>query len=128
MATGNQNKKKTRQETADMDEEVISTIDKDSDKEEHMEIDQIKTNQRGDFNFVENVRKDNIGGNVNKGDLGLKEINILKEDFSIEDVFRNKFPSKVETTWGNGVNIKILENKEVKEDLETLFRREKSKE
>jgi hypothetical protein len=29
----------------DMDEEVISTIDKESDKEEHMEIDKIKTNQ-----------------------------------------------------------------------------------
>jgi hypothetical protein len=135
----------------------------------------------GDFNFVENLRKDKIGGNLNKGDLGLKEIIILKADFSIEDVFRNKFPSKVETTCGNGYvfcrldrfyvptpylkhviniehnalifsdhkiatltiklpnnpefgpsywkcNIKILENNEVKEDLETLFRREKSKE
>ena len=48
----------------------------------------------GDFNFVENLRKDKIGGNLNKGDLGLKEIIILKADFSIEDVFRNKFPSK----------------------------------
>ena len=57
MVTGNQNVKKgtyasatvavapATAEPADVDEEVISTIDKDSDKEEHMEIDQIKTNQ-----------------------------------------------------------------------------------
>ena len=135
----------------------------------------------GDFNFVENLQKDKIGGNTEKGNIGLAEINILKTDFLLDDVFRTKYPSKVETTWGNGsvfcrldrfyvpkillkhvndmdhkitpfsdhkiaimstriennqnfgpsywkCNIKMLENENVKDELEALFRREKMKE
>ena len=135
----------------------------------------------GDFNFIENLRKDNrTGGNLNKGDIGLKEINKLKADLSLEYVSTLDGYLFLKTTWSNGYvfgpldrfcipkphlrlvvnikhnissfyghkiailtiklsnssdfsqsywkcNIKILENKEVKDDLETIFRWEKSK-
>jgi hypothetical protein len=57
----------------------------------------------GDFNFVENLSLDKVGGNLAVGDTGLREIKILKDDFALVEVFRHLFPSAAEVTWGNNL-------------------------
>ena len=55
----------------------------------------------GDFNFVENSDLDKSGGNSSLGCFGCKEMEILKKDFDLIDIFRKKFPYKKEYTWAN---------------------------
>jgi len=52
----------------------------------------------GDFNFVENTLIDKIGGNRTYGNSGSDIFCKYKQDFCLFNPFRNKFPSKVETT------------------------------
>ncbi len=56
----------------------------------------------GDFNFVENSKLDKFGGNPIFGSIGHSEFSLLKQDFLLHDVFRQKYPSKIEATWDNG--------------------------
>jgi len=56
----------------------------------------------GDFNFVENSKLDKFGGNPIFGSIGHSEFSLLKQDFLLHDVFRHKYPSKIEATWDNG--------------------------
>jgi len=58
----------------------------------------------GDFNFVENTLIDKIGGNRTYGNSGSNIFCKYKQDFGLFDPFRNKFPSKVETTWHSADN------------------------
>ena len=53
----------------------------------------------GDFNFVEDLNLDKIGGNVSRGDVGLAEMLTLKRDFSLVDTFRRKYPRDKEFSW-----------------------------
>jgi exonuclease III len=58
----------------------------------------------GDFNFVENTSLDKIGGNLIYGNSGADIFCTYKQDFSLFDPFRSKFPNKVETTWHSADN------------------------
>ena len=58
----------------------------------------------GDFNFVESIIYDKIGGNPNKGDIRLNEINIIKNDFDLVDVHSNTTSSKI-FTWTSANNM-----------------------
>jgi len=71
----------------------------------------------GDFNFIENPRLDKFGGNLNFGCCGKKEFSPLKQDFLLWDAFRYKFPSKLETSWNNGLVFCRLDRFYVNKDL-----------
>ena len=53
----------------------------------------------GDWNFVENVILDKLGGNANQGTTGRDEILKLKEDFLLKEAFRYKYPNRKEYSW-----------------------------
>ena len=42
----------------------------------------------GDWNMVENIQIDELGGNVMKGNEGLHQLNSLKQTFDLSDSFR----------------------------------------
>lgn len=50
----------------------------------------------GDFNMVENIALDKIGGNLTRGNVGSDIINNIKCSFSLVDAFRKLNPKKVE--------------------------------
>ena len=53
----------------------------------------------GDFNFVENTSVDKIGGNLKSGTIGTTELNVLKQDYSLSDIFRKLWPKVKQFTW-----------------------------
>ena len=53
----------------------------------------------GDFNCVENINLDKIGGNPTTGTEGIKELNDIKMATSLTDIFRHYNPDKIATTW-----------------------------
>ena len=53
----------------------------------------------GDWNFVENLKKDKIGGNPNNGNSGVNIVKKIKNAFKLKDPFRNKYPNKKVFTW-----------------------------
>lgn len=53
----------------------------------------------GDFNCVENVSLDKIGGSLKSGTIGTKEIHILKQDYGLSDIFRKLNPKAKQFTW-----------------------------
>ena len=48
----------------------------------------------GDFNCIDNLQIDKVGGDPLAGDRGSKELNDFIDSLSIKDVFRVKFPDK----------------------------------
>lgn len=59
----------------------------------------------GDFNFVENVALDKLGGLIETGEYGKDEINNLKDDFDLYDPFRKLYPTdRVFTFFNNCIN------------------------
>ena len=56
----------------------------------------------GDFNFVENPQLDKMGGNLERGTIGHKEIELLKKDFYLVDAFRRKYPKRKEYSFRIG--------------------------
>ena len=58
----------------------------------------------GDFNFVENVFLDKIGGDAAAGSAGSSEFLDLKRNFLLEDALRQKYPLKWEFTF-SGQNV-----------------------
>ena len=56
----------------------------------------------GDFNFVEDLRIDKIGGNSRSGDIGSKQMRSLRDDFFLIDAFRSKWPNKKRYSWRQG--------------------------
>jgi len=53
----------------------------------------------GDFNFVEDTKLDKIGGNPKRGERGRKEMDRLREDFDLVEIYRCLFPDKKEYTY-----------------------------
>ena len=53
----------------------------------------------GDFNFVENISLDKLGGNPNLGNVGTTNFKAFKSSFNLKDCFRNKNPYSKEYTW-----------------------------
>ena len=56
----------------------------------------------GDFNFVENLQLDKKGGNIGFGDVGKVEIGLLKSDFHLVDIYRQKNSKERQFTWEGG--------------------------
>jgi len=52
----------------------------------------------GDFNCVLNRNIDKIGGNINKLQVGAKELKQLILEFNLLDVYRKLHPTQVSTT------------------------------
>jgi hypothetical protein len=62
----------------------------------------------GDFNFVENNLRDKLGGNLDFGEVGKKEIALIKDTFNLIDPFRKLHPDVREYTWSlNNVSTRI---------------------
>ena len=58
----------------------------------------------GDFNFVEAVEIDKVGGNPIYGTIGRDELDSIKRDFALIDPFRSRNPRLVSTTWSSADN------------------------
>ena len=56
----------------------------------------------GDWNFVENLGLDKMGGNLQRGNIGCSEMTRLKDDFFLKEAFRSKYPNRKEYTWREG--------------------------
>ena len=56
----------------------------------------------GDFNCIENLELDKMGGNIHKGTDGANILLKLKSDFYLCDVFRTKYPKKKEYSFRQG--------------------------
>ena len=62
----------------------------------------------GDFNCIENLTLDKLGGNKNKGIDGAQQLKKIIMDFNLVDVYRKKFPTQTEYTWSSqGVNVRL---------------------
>ena len=48
----------------------------------------------GDFNCIENLELDKMGGNLERASGGANNLLKLKNDFFLVDAFRNKYPKK----------------------------------
>jgi exonuclease III len=59
----------------------------------------------GDFNFVENLSRDKFGGNPNRGNIGHKELKIIKDDFDLVDVHDNGSHTNKLFTWASPDNL-----------------------
>ena len=53
----------------------------------------------GDWNFIEDLKLDKIGGNLERGNIGFENIKKIKESFSLIDPYRAKFKTKIDFTW-----------------------------
>ena len=56
----------------------------------------------GDFNFVEDISLDKMGGNLDRGNSGAVNMGLLKSDFYLVDAFRRKFPKRKEYSHRQG--------------------------
>ena len=56
----------------------------------------------GDFNFVEDLNLDKMGGNLDRGDIGSDNMSVLKRDFYLVDAFRTKYRRKREFSFRAG--------------------------
>ena len=62
----------------------------------------------GDFNCVDDLELDKMGGNRNRGNDGLVQLNNITHDFSLIDCFRKKYPHTKEFTWSSqGVSCRL---------------------
>lgn len=62
----------------------------------------------GDFNFVENVTLDKIGGNASTGATTRIDFDKIKEDYDLIDIYRKLHPRKKEFTFsGQGVQSRL---------------------
>ena len=48
----------------------------------------------GDFNFVDHIEREKMGGNLQRGDDRAAKMGLLKDDFFLVDVFRTNFQKK----------------------------------
>ena len=55
----------------------------------------------GDFNCVENLQLDKMGGNKEQGNSGWLQLKTLVNDFNLVDCYRKKYPSLKEFTWAS---------------------------
>ena len=53
----------------------------------------------GDFNCIENLKLDKIGGNNEKGYEGIEKIKDIVKDFDLFDVYRFLYPNRINCTW-----------------------------
>ena len=56
----------------------------------------------GDFNCVDNVHLDEVGGNPNHGTDGAAQLRTITASLDLVDVWRNQHPHERATTWRNG--------------------------
>ena len=56
----------------------------------------------GDFNCVDNVHLDKVGGNPNHGTDGAAQLRTITASLDLVDVWRNQHPHERATTWRNG--------------------------
>lgn len=56
----------------------------------------------GDFNCVENVSLDKLGGSQKYGSVGADELQKIKENFNLFDPYRKSCPSGVSVSWVSG--------------------------
>ena len=56
----------------------------------------------GDFNCVDNVKIDKIGGNPIYGEVGADALRKIRENFNLLDPYRKSFPRDVTVTWVSG--------------------------
>ena len=56
----------------------------------------------GDFNCIENLELDKMGGNLERASGGANNLLKLKNDFFLVDAFRKKYPKKKECSWRGG--------------------------
>ena len=62
----------------------------------------------GDFNCVKDTALDKIGGNMDRGNVGWKELNDSISTCNLKDVFRTLHPHIVNTTWTrNGIACRL---------------------
>ena len=62
----------------------------------------------GDFNCVENIAIDKLGGNEKRGDTGTDQLKKILTDFNLIDTFRKKYPHNREFTWSSqGVSVRL---------------------
>ena len=62
----------------------------------------------GDFNCVQNLNLDKMGGNSDKGNDGISQLKNILDDFNLIDCFRKKFPNVKEFTWSSqGVSCRL---------------------
>lgn len=55
----------------------------------------------GDFNFVENTDLDKVGGNLQRGSVGMEEMSALKRDYNLVDLFRTRNPAVRAVSWSS---------------------------
>ena len=56
----------------------------------------------GDFNCVDNVHLDEVGGNPNHGTDGAAQLRTITASLDLVDVWRHQHPHGRATTWRNG--------------------------
>lgn len=78
--------------------------------------------QGGDYNFVENISLDKVGGNSLSGSIGVSEIRKLKQDFNLVEPFRKMYPNKKEYSFHmTGIHSR-LDRFYISNDLFTLVK------
>ena len=53
----------------------------------------------GDFNCVSDLILDKKGGNKDRGNTGMEQLQCIIKDFNLIDCFRKKYPTVKEFTW-----------------------------
>ena len=62
----------------------------------------------GDFNCVDNLQLDKLGGNPSRGNDGVIQLMNIINDLNLKDCFRNKFPFSKQFTWSSqGVSCRL---------------------